>query len=200
MDITNLKKYIIGLLSDGASPHLHYHSVFHTLDVLFAVERMMDHFEIEVHTYQIVQAAALLHETGMLTDYAGHELASVEMAKKLCPEFGFNALDIDQVVRHIMATKMPQQPKSITEEMLCDADLDYLGRADYQIVSHKLRLEWIELQGYPESLKVWYQDQVDFLGKHQYFTHLAQSQREQGKLRNLSLIKALLAGTDHNNI
>lgn len=192
MDIAGLKKYVVDRLKSECSPDLHYHSVFHTLDVLDAAERLMDLHGIDFNMYQIVEAAALLHEMGMIKSYAEHETASAEVARKICPEFGFSPSEISLVVQHILATKMPQRPQTITEKILCDADLDYLGRSDYQIISHKLRLEWIKVLKYPESLIVWYNDQLEFLSNHQYFTHLARSMRDQGKQCNLELIKAML--------
>ena len=192
MDIAGLKKYVVDRLSRECAPDLHYHSVFHTLDVLEAAERLMDVHGTDFHMYQIVQAAAILHEIGMIQSYADHETASAEIAWKICPEFGFSQEEIERVNEHIMATRMPQNPQTLTEKILCDADLDYLGRSDYQIISHKLRLEWINLMEYPASLVVWYKGQLDFLSNHQYFTHLARSMRDKGKAHNLELIKALL--------
>ncbi len=192
MDIAGLKKYVVDRLKSECSPDLHYHSVFHTLDVLDAAERLMTLHGTDFRMFQIVQAAALLHEMGMIKSYADHETASADIARKICPEFELSPSEIDLVVQHIMATKMPQTPVTITEKILCDADLDYLGRSDYQIISHKLRLEWIKVLKYPESLVVWYNDQLEFLSNHQYFTHLAHSLRDQGKKHNLELIKAML--------
>ena len=43
-----------------------------------------------------------------------------------------------------MATKMPQRPKNLLQQIICDADLDYLGRNDFFILSEKLHKEFIE--------------------------------------------------------
>ena len=87
---------------------------------------------------------------------------------------------------------MPQRPDDLASEIICDADLDYLGRTDYFIISHKLRLEWIMFDGYSEDLTKWYQAQIDFLENHQYFTDAAKNLREKGKQHNLLLVKKLL--------
>ena len=43
-----------------------------------------------------------------------------------------------------MATKVPQSPKNHLEEILCDCDLDYLGRDDFEKISNNLFSEWKE--------------------------------------------------------
>ncbi len=92
----------------------------------------------------------------------------------------------------ILATAMPQNPQSLEAQILCDADLDYLGRDDYFIISHKLRLEWIKTENYTTDLSVWYHFQSQFLSEHTYFTAAARSLRQQGKKQNLRLIEQLI--------
>ncbi|HOI33332.1 MAG TPA: hypothetical protein PLC47_11225, partial [Bacteroidales bacterium] len=121
-----------------------------------------------------------------------HEKASVLIAKKLLPDHGFNPDQIVRINKLILATRMPQRPDDLASEIICDADLDYLGRTDYFIISHKLRLEWIMFDGYSEDLTKWYQAQIDFLENHQYFTDAAKNLREKGKQHNLLLVKKLL--------
>ncbi|MDO8899695.1 MAG: hypothetical protein Q7V19_18740, partial [Bacteroidales bacterium] len=76
------------------------------------------------------------------------------------------------------------------------ADLDYLGREDYHIISHKLRLEWIHFEGYTDCLTYWYNEQIRFLENHQYFTTVAISIRQIQKEKILGQIKLLLSKTD----
>jgi hypothetical protein len=79
----------------------------------------------------------------------------------------------------IMATKIPQSPKNIFEEIICDADLDYLGRDDYDANSSGL-LQEIELSK-KLNRKDWIKLQVSFLNQHAYFTNSSKKLRSPKK-------------------
>lgn len=192
MDLKSLKDTLIQLLHEKTPEFFIYHSVSHTLDVLKAVENLIPHFDLDIETAQLIQAAALLHETGMTTSATAHEAASVLIARELLPQFGFSASQIERIGKMILATAMPQNPQSIEAQILCDADLDYLGRDDYFIISHKLRLEWIKTENYTNNLLAWYQFQQQFLNEHSYFTAAARSLRLSGKKQNIQLIQQLI--------
>ena len=85
------------------------------------------------------------------------------------------------------------------EKVIVDADLDYLGRADFFVTSHKLRLEW-EYAGNKVKLSDWYIIQMNFLRNHQYQTQTAMRLRNSRKLENLREIEELCTkGCDHKN-
>jgi hypothetical protein len=90
-----------------------------------------------------------------------------------------------------MATQLPQKPGSLLEQIMCDADLDSLGRDDFFITSHCLRLE-LAAYGQPTNVFEWYEKQLSFLQAHTYFTEVARSARDAGKRRNIQEIKKLL--------
>jgi hypothetical protein len=92
----------------------------------------------------------------------------------------------------ILTTKLPQDADTSLGKILCDADLDYLGREDYLMISHCLRHEWITLDINKLTLLEWYQLQVDFLETHNYFTDYAVKSRQAKKEKNLNQIKELL--------
>ena len=43
-----------------------------------------------------------------------------------------------------MATEIPQNPKTHLEMIMCDADLDYLGRYDFETISNNLYTEFLD--------------------------------------------------------
>jgi hypothetical protein len=107
------------------------------------------------------------------------------------PSFGYTEAEIDLVCSLINATRLPQIANTKLEKILCDADLDYLGRDDFSMIAHKLRYEWEELGYLHSTLKEWYLLQVEFLEGHQYFTDSAKILRHNGKIKNLLEIKDL---------
>lgn len=192
MQLEKLKIAVGKIIGSERDDRHFYHNLDHTLDVLAAAERLISHIKTEPETAMLIRAAALLHETGITVSPKSHEDASVEIAKELLPDHGFNQMQILRISKLILTTRMPQKPYDLASKIICDADLDYLGRTDYFIISHKLRLEWILLNGFTDDLTEWYQIQHDFLENHQYFTLAANNLRKKRKQHNLYLIKKLL--------
>jgi uncharacterized protein len=184
--------FVMELLENQLPKHLYYHNPPHTVDVVQAAESIARQNNLDASDIQLVRTAALFHDTGLTITYKGHEEASIDLANKYLPGFGYEEHQIDTIARLIMATKMPQSPTCKLSEVLCDADLDYLGRPDYFAVSHRLRLEWIYAMHYDDSLLNWYLMQHDFLTHHNYFTATSRQNRNEGKKVNLGLIAKLL--------
>ena len=90
-----------------------------------------------------------------------------------------------------MATKLPPEPKTLLERIICDADLDYLGRSDMIPVSNTLYKELKE-QSKIGTLNDWNKLQVKFISGHSYFTKTAQSLREVNKQKQIERFKELI--------
>ena len=88
---------------------------------------------------------------------------------------------------------MPQSASTPQEQILCDADLDYLGREDFFWIAQSLRLEWNTLNVRKTTLREWYEFQIEFMEGHTYFTETARKLRNAGKENNLQQIKELLS-------
>jgi hypothetical protein len=87
---------------------------------------------------------------------------------------------------------MPQTANTKLEKILCDADLDVLGREDFFITSFQLQLEW-KLYGFMNStMAEWIRFEIEFLEKHKYFTSSAIKLREVQKQKNIQALKDLL--------
>jgi hypothetical protein len=128
----------------------------------------------------------------MLVTYRGHEDASVKIIQDVLPGFNYSKEEIQRIENMIKTTKIPQSADERLSMILCDADLDYLGRADYFMISHQLKYEWDVLDIYPTTLIKWYELQISFLGNHRYFTRSAWKTRHEKKLSNLQQIYDLL--------
>ena len=88
-----------------------------------------------------------------------------------------------------MVTKIPQQPKNLLQRIICDADLDYLGRNDFEVIGEKLRQEFL-VYGVVQTEEEWDRLQLKFLTSHKYHTASSQHMREPVKQMHLhSLIR-----------
>ena len=191
MQFENLKTAILSRLKTEIRPCFYYHDYYHTYEVWQATRRMAESEGIDDGYRIILETAALLHDIGMLDSFEAHEEASVRYAKAILPTYGYSASEIEEISDLILATQLPQQASSIGEKIICDADLDYLGRDDFFIIAHRLKYEW-KCQGRLFTLKEWYELQAKFLTKHHYFTKSAIDLREATKLKHLNQILELL--------
>lgn len=187
-----LKADIIQLLDDGLDPRLTYHSTVHTRDVIQQAERIAATEGItDQRTLLLLQVAALFHDTGFLYTYKGHEEKSCEIMEKSLSDNMFNSSEIATIKKMIMATKIPQSPHSLSEKILCDADLDYLGRTDFEQTSDRLRMEMLNYELIKTELE-WNQVQVNFFESHHYFTRSSQRDRNPMKMQQLEKLRQLL--------
>lgn len=191
MNFESAKNFLLHKLDKELDPRLTYHNVAHTLDVYESAVRLAEMENISSEDLMLLKTAAIFHDSGMLITYTGHEEASTRIAREILPKFTYDKESIDTICEMIIATKLPQHAKSFLEKILCDADLDYLGRNDFFLISHQLKYEWDVLGINPTTLQEWYRIQVDFLNSHQYFTKSAIQMRQNLKEENMDQIKAI---------
>jgi uncharacterized protein len=192
INFTAIRSNVISRLERGLSPKLYYHGLHHTRDdVLPAAILLGELAGLNKDEQLILQTAALYHDIGYLESYQNHEAIGARIAAQELPELGYSPEFVQQIVGLIMATRMPQSPRSRLEQLMCDADLDSLGREDFFINSHRLRLELKEL-GIETTLKQWYGRQLKFLESQSYWTAEAHNLRDPGKQIIISELQSIL--------
>jgi hypothetical protein len=188
----DLQQHVLARLEQGLSPLLTYHSVAHTLDVLTQVEAIAKEEAVtDEEEVLLLKAGALYHDTGFLETYQQHEEKGVEIAKVELPQFGFTTTQVNTICSLIMATKIPQNPETKLQQIMCDADLDYLGRSDFFEIGNNLYLEFLRY-GVVTNEVEWNQLQVRFLESHRFFTLFSKSNREAQKQIHLNMIRVKL--------
>lgn len=190
-DFENLKDYVINRLENELPDDLYYHSVEHTLDVLDSALRIGVSEGIDEWQTILLQAAGVMHDMGFVLGYQEHEKNGCKLAAEILPRFGYTELDVDKVCGLIMATKVPQSPSSHLQQILCDADLDYLGRDDFYSIGNKL-YEELASRGIIANVDAWNCLQIKFLSNHRYFTETNLRDREAHKLSHLNQLKDLM--------
>ena len=193
MEFELAKTFILSKL-DGLSTRLSYHKKQHTLDVLKSVEEISEHEGMKGESKHLLRIAALMHDTGFLEKYQGHEEQGCVYAREWLPQFNYSTEQIEKVCGMIKATKIPHTPKNKEEQIICDADLDYLGTDSYDEISETLFKEW-KCYGFVNSGKEWLEKQVGFLKLHKYFSEFSTRERVAKKKETLKqLEKRLSAG------
>ncbi|MEX2484653.1 MAG: adenylate/guanylate cyclase domain-containing protein [Brumimicrobium sp.] len=182
------ERFILSKLKKELSPKLHYHSYDHSKDVTRQAERIAIGEGITDEDLFLLKSAASYHDAGFVERYEKNEPIGAKMAEEILPNFGYTKVHIERIKELIYVTQIPHQPKNKLEEIICDADLDYLGRDDFHEISDRLRVELRE-HGKIDSDRKWDEIQVSFFNQHRYFTRTSIETRRQKKLQNLEEIK-----------
>lgn len=190
-DYLRLEKDIFDLLSKEIDAQYMYHNVNHTLDVIESVVHIAEYERLSPHEVMLLKTAALLHDIGFLEQYDDNEELSAQMAGSILLKYNYSSNDIEIIQHMIRMTLFPSNPPDLLSQILCDADLDYLGRDDYWNKSMLLFREW-NLFKKPYSLKEWYECQRDFLTRHRYFSSYSKIFREPKKQQILKEISEML--------
>jgi len=181
--------YALHQLETRLSPDLSYHNLWHTQhDVMPAVLRLASPNGITLEDTQLLRVAAAYHDIGFTERVQGHEMAGMRIAAQTLPRFGFQPDDIEKVMGMILATRLPQNPINLLEEIVADADLDVLGREDFFPRSVALRQELMAL-GQTPSWKQWQEQQLKFLQQHNYFTEEARRLRDENKRKHALILE-----------
>jgi ligand-binding sensor domain-containing protein/class 3 adenylate cyclase/HD superfamily phosphodiesterase len=183
---------ILKLLSEKLPEGLYYHGIHHTIDVTNSAEEIAREEGVEGEDLFLLKTAALFHDAGFVQEYVKNEKIGVTYAREVLPKYGYTERQIDIIDGIIMATEIPQNPKTHLEMIMCDADLDYLGREDFYEISESLKKELIAF-GKIQGDKQWDQMQIPFLEKHQYFTETNKRRRQPNKLKRIEELKRKLA-------
>lgn len=192
------ERFIHALLAKKLPKNLHYHSIFHTKDVTTAAERIAIREGITDEDLFLLKSAASYHDAGFINQYDNNEPLGIALAKEHLPKFGYSHAQLERIEALICVTKIPHQPVNQLEEIMCDADLDYLGRDDFWEISDKLRRELRE-HGKINSDRKWDEIQVSFFEKHRYFTQTSIALRQEQKMKHLQEIKARLEINDYKD-
>ncbi len=189
MQYSQAEKYVSEFLQSRLSPSLYYHDFHHTMDVLNAsVELAKEENVNNDNELTLLKTAALFHDTGYVNTRQNHEEASCAIAKEALPRFGYTEDQINIICKMIMFTKLPSNPQTPLEKILCDADLDYLGRDDFEKTGRKLFRE-LNDAGKIKNEQEWNEVQIKFLESHHYLTRSAIEKRTKKKEQHLAKLK-----------
>jgi adenylate cyclase len=191
IQFTDIQEIILDKLERELPDYLFYHNVKHTVDVVTEVELIGWAEGCTDEEILILKTAGLFHDVGHTVVYDNHEYHGTVIAKDVLPKYNYSPEQIERICSIIMSTRLPPKPTNLLEAIICDSDLDYLGRSDFIPVSNTL-FEELKAQNKMGSLNDWNKIQVKFISGHQYFTKTARSLREVNKQLQIERIQSLI--------
>jgi predicted metal-dependent HD superfamily phosphohydrolase len=187
MQFKEAKSYIFKRLTSELPKHLYYHGAWHTQDVYQAATRLAQAENVTGKDLTLLLTAVMFHDSGFVINGKEHETTSCATARDVLPQFAYQDEDIERICGMIMATRLPQTANNLYEEIICDADLDYLGRNDFFSIGKRLFREF-RFMGVVKNEYDWDMLQIRFLEKHHYFTQTAINTRGAKKQEHLNFL------------
>jgi len=188
--VNDIAQHVTAIYRDHVDSSLTYHNLDHTKGVVKATEQIAAHYRLSEDDLLAVYAAAWFHDVGYILSGANdHEASGAKAAAEFLSEKNVGDEIIGKMKGCIMATKMPQSPKNLLEEITCDADLFHLGSEKYKDISKLMRKEKEISTGIIFSGAEWRAENIKFLQSHHYFTTYAQALLKQGKENNIRDLK-----------
>lgn len=187
----NASQALLPMLQKGLPSHLRYHNYNHIISVIRDTEYLLQKEKTYDGDKWFVLTAALFHDSGFLRTYQAHEEMSCTIARELLPKYGYSEDCIEAICLMIMATKIPQSPLDYYAQILCDADLFYLGTNDFFPVAAQL-FEELKFVGFVKTEEEWNEKQLGFLHQHRYFTHTAIDELVPTKASNVKKLEEMV--------
>ena len=190
--IDSAEKFVFDLFKNELDQSFLYHNYTHTERVLRSVREIIENTDINKSEAEILELAALLHDTGYIKAREGHEEESVKIASAFLKENNADDKTINAVNECIMATKFKDSPKTTLGKIIRDADASHFGKKYFRDASEFLRKE-LEIQGIAKYTPTeWEDENIKVLTKkHEFYTDYALKNWQPRKEKNLSkLIKS----------
>ncbi|MCF6408117.1 DUF5706 domain-containing protein [Chitinophaga filiformis] len=187
------ESYVAKQYQERPHPNLVYHNLEHTKLVVAAAQQIAAHYRLEDNELLVVLVACWFHDLGYLMgETKMHEEKGAQMAREF-----LNVQQIPenvqlQIAGCIMATKMPQSPQNLLEEIVCDADLFHLGTKDFKERSRLLRQEMELTLGREIPGATWNAGSLRLQESHHYFTAYCKALLQQQKEENIVKLKSKL--------
>jgi predicted metal-dependent HD superfamily phosphohydrolase len=195
-----VEQYIRELFKDELPAGIKYHDAEHTLHptrgVVAVANRIALDEDITDHDRELLIAAAYFHDTGYIREYDKNEPIAARMAGRILKLIGYKPAEIKKVQKMILATDLARKPQNLVEKILCDADLDHLGREDFFKRDGKLR-KGRGARGIDVSDEAkWYKGTLNLITNHQYHTASQRALREEKKQQNIKQLQKKLAAIE----
>lgn len=181
----DIRQYVHALYRDSGNEKLIYHSLDHTESVVDASTRIAEYYHLSDKDLFIVNTAAWFHDIGYLSNPAVHEQVGADMMTAFLKDKNVDEETIAAIKNCILATRMPQRPSGLLEQIVCDADLFHLGTDEFSKRNKMMRREAELLKQREISKDDWRAGTIMLFKQHHYHTDYAHAHLDAGKQENL---------------
>lgn len=191
--LADIERYVINTFEINYNPGFTFHNQYHTRRVVTRAKEITGYYLLSDLDSFVVESAAWFHDVGYLSGKpSGHEQRGADMAAQFL-ENKFVPNDIIAGIRNcILATALPQKPKDLLQQIICDADLYHFGTEEF-FGQDKLMCGEVELKtGKKIEKKHWLMDTIQLMKSHQFHTKYCRQLLSKRKELNLNKLIATL--------
>jgi HD superfamily phosphodiesterase len=190
--VRSSSEFVSHFLKENLPSEFTYHNFIHAREVFEAVTELGKNSGLSDEELEIIQIAAWFHDTGFIKDYQDHENKSIEIAKEFLENIRYPDKKINRITEIIVMTDMANIPISLSDKIIRDADILYIGKEDfyYKCLALKSELEIIDHKKLTES--EWLNFNLDFINGTVFFTDYAKSKYEPGRQKNISRLNEMI--------
>ena len=162
------------LFKGQLSKKLVYHNYRHTFETVNEARDLGEMQQLPPDELEDLLLAAWFHDTGYINTYEGHEEESVRFAREWLAQHHYPEERVERIAACIYATKHSEEPSTLLQELLVDADMSNIGKSTFFSTAELLRVEWEIFQDKFFTDREWAQFQLDFLLSTTFHTYQAQ--------------------------
>lgn len=182
--LQDTEAYVTAYFAENMPAKYVFHDFEHTVQTVAAVQVLAEGCQIESRLVDLLVLATWFHDTGYAQGPIDHEERSCTNADRFL-RGKISDDDLEVLFRCIRATKVPQQPTDLLEEIICDADLSHLGMQTYWDRNSKLRQEFAMTRDLLLNDQEWVDFELNFMLGHEYHTAVAREMLNKRKAKHI---------------
>jgi len=190
--INKIQNYITKIYKEKSPDENIYHNIYHTTEVVNVAKELGETIGVTDDELEALIIAAWFHDVGYVEKCEGHELASSAIAREFLESQNYPENKIQRILELIKVTRIPQRPKNLLQEIICDADLHHLGVKDFDVKGEMLRREIEKYLNKEFSDVEWLRNNMMFFKHQEFFTQAGRDRFEVQKNINFNKIKEKL--------
>ena len=183
--LATVEEHITQFFQERIDKKYTYHDLTHTQDVVIACRKIGLTYGLPLEDLELLQIAAWFHDTGYTEGPDGHEERSIQYAHAFLSNFGYASKQLDVIDGCIRATKLPQQPIGLLQQIIADADMSHLGEKSYWMRTARVRQELVITQQKLMNEDEWVTFELAFMMGHHYHTDIAKELYEKRKFKHI---------------
>lgn len=200
MDYHNIYKKVEGFVTElyekNQTDNLVFHNLKHTESVVERAKEIAQQYQLSEHEQFVLYAAAWFHDAGHLfVDPSKHELKSVELMRDFLSKHTDDEELLKEIGECILATRMPRNPQTLLQQIICDADTYHLGTKEFKTTNKQIKKEY-DLRKIPAPAGGWKKGSLDFIESHTFYTDYCKNLLDEGKKQNIEKLRKKVGDSD----
>ncbi len=189
--LTIVEEHITQFFKEKVPKKYVYHDFSHTQDVVRSCRQMGLALGLPMDDLEHLQIAAWFHDSGYDIGPENHEERSAENAAAFLGTLNYPPSVIEAIKGCIRATKIPQRPVGLLQQIICDADLSHLGEKSYWMRTARVRQELYITQKRMMTEEEWLDFELTFMLGQNYHTDVAKELYQKRKMKHIVQLRKL---------